>query len=101
MGRGGSSPLQRMPGSRLVGRLSASYVPCPPREAALSTVRTCARVGVNRSCQIENLPGQVEQFVILLILLLNGVPLLVGHHLAPGIGSGLADHHERGEKDRL
>ena len=45
--------------------------------------------------------GELEEPAVLLILLLDRLPLLVGDDLALGVGAVLADHHEGREEDRL
>src|SRR3954469_6612549 len=51
--------------------------------------------------QLQDLPRQVEQLLVLLVLLLDRAPLLVGDHLALRVGAILADHHEGRQEDRL
>ena len=48
--------------------------------------------------QREDLFGQVEQLLVLLVLLLHRRPLLVGEYLPPGVGTVLADQDE-GRRD--
>src|SRR5262249_12956420 len=49
----------------------------------------------------EDLVREMDQLLVLPILFLHGLPLLVGDHLALGVGSVLADQHEGREEDRL
>src|SRR6187200_156943 len=51
--------------------------------------------------QLEDLPGEAEQFLVLLVFVLHGRPLLIGHDLSLHVRAVLADHHERGEEDGL
>jgi hypothetical protein len=39
--------------------------------------------------------------LVLFVFFLDRLPLLVGDHLTLGVGTVLADHHERREEDRL
>src|SRR5947208_14454650 len=50
--------------------------------------------------QRQNLPGEVEQLDVLLVLLLHREPLMVGDHLALGVGAVLGDHHKGRQEDR-
>ena len=70
--------------------LSNAETPCPMSSGA----RAWVGVGVDRLRQLEDLVGEVEQFLVLRVLLLDGLPLLVGQHLTLSVGSVLADHHE-------
>jgi hypothetical protein len=51
--------------------------------------------------QVEDLLAQLDQLLVLLILLLDHPPLVVGGGLALEVGAVLADHHERRQEDRL
>jgi len=44
--------------------------------------------------ELQDLVGDVQQLLVLLLLLLDCLPLVVGQHLALLIGPVLADHHE-------
>jgi len=44
--------------------------------------------------ELQDLVGDVQQLLVLLLLLLDCLPLVVGKHLALFIGPVLADHHE-------
>src|SRR6266545_4105301 len=57
--------------------------------------------GVDRLRQLEDLLREIEELLVLQVLLLDGLPLLVGNHLTLSIGAVLADHHECREEDRL
>jgi hypothetical protein len=48
------------------------------------------RVRVDRLGEVEDLLGELEELPVLLILLLHGLPLLVGDDLAPCVGAVLA-----------
>jgi hypothetical protein len=56
---------------------------------------------VDGTRQLEDLVREREQLLVLLILLLHGLPLLIGEHLTLRVRSVLTDHHERREEDRL
>jgi hypothetical protein len=56
---------------------------------------------VDRLRQVENLPRHVEQLLVLLLLLLDELPLVVGQDLSLRVRAVLADHHERRQEDRL
>jgi hypothetical protein len=45
---------------------------------------------VDRLGEVEDLLGELEELPVLLILLLHGLPLLVGDDLAPCVGAVLA-----------
>jgi hypothetical protein len=51
--------------------------------------------------QGENPAGELEQLDILLVLVLNELPVLVGDDLPLGIRSVLGDQDECGQEDRL
>src|ERR1700729_793748 len=53
------------------------------------------RVGPDLLGQLQDLLGQVKQFLVLRVLGLDGLPLLVCDHLPFRIRPVLADHHER------
>jgi hypothetical protein len=44
--------------------------------------------------ELQDLVGDVQQLLVLLLLLLDCLPLVVGQHLALLVGPVLADHHE-------
>jgi hypothetical protein len=46
--------------------------------------------------QVQDLVGQPEQLLVLLVFFLDGLPLVVGQDLAFLIGPVLADHHKGG-----
>ncbi len=71
------------------------------RRTVGSGLRRDGRVRVHGARELEDLVGDVEQLAILIVLLLNRLPLRVGDDLPFGVGSVLADHHERREEDRL
>jgi hypothetical protein len=52
------------------------------RSRFFGLVRSRVREGVDRLRQLENLIGPVEELLVLLVLSLDGLPLLVGNHLA-------------------
>src|SRR5262245_60136143 len=56
---------------------------------------------VDRLRQYQDLVREPEQLLVLLVLLPDRLPLLVRDHLTLGVGSVLADHHERREEDGL
>src|SRR5215207_2371066 len=51
--------------------------------------------------QVEDVAGELQELLVLLVLLLHRPPLLVGNHLPLGVGAVLADHHKGGKEDRL
>src|SRR5262249_32423772 len=57
--------------------------------------------GMHLLRQVEDLTGELEELLVLVILFLDGLPLLVRDHLALGVGAVLADQEERREEDRL
>src|SRR3954447_2746326 len=59
------------------------------------------RIGADLFGQLQDLAREVEQLLVLLVFLLDRLPLLVGENLSLGVRPVLADHHERGEEDRL
>ena len=42
---------------------------------------------VHGARELEDLVGELEQLAVLPVLLLHGLPLLVGEHLPPGVGA--------------
>src|SRR6185312_9742493 len=69
--------------------------PSPRKQESASGTGVRPIVLVDLAGQLEDLPGERQQVLVLLVLLLHGLPLLVGEHLALGVGAVLTDHHER------
>jgi DNA-binding CsgD family transcriptional regulator len=57
--------------------------------------------GVDGLGEVQDLVGQLEQLLVLLLFFLDDLPLVVGQDLAFLIGPVLADHHKGRQKDRL
>jgi hypothetical protein len=51
--------------------------------------------------EFQDLVGQLQQLLVLLLFFLDRLPLVVGQDLAFLVGPVLADHHKRRQEDRL